>query len=277
MDTTLDVSQVEEVINVAKSLDTSEIIIALAILVIGLILVRFAVKLIDKVLQKYKVVPAVTSMLRTIIRFILDLIVVMIAANSAGIPVTSFVAVFSVVGIAISLALQGVLSNLAGGLIIMTVKTFEIGQFVEADGYNGTVTDINLMYTRLLAPDGRVIFIPNSTTYTNRLINYSMNPQRRIELTVSASYDNSPEEVRKALLDAAGHVPQILEDPAPVFHLENYGDSAITYTLWVWVKGSDFLNAKYQLNEEIYEAFKRNHVEMTYPHLRVHMENQPGT
>ena len=273
MEGKVDAAQVEEVINVAKSLNPTEIIVALAILVIGIILSKLAVKVIDKVLKKYKVVPAVTTMLMPIIRFFLYMIVVMIAANSAGIPVTSFVAVFSVVGIAISLALQGILSNLAGGLIIMTVKTFEIGQFVEVDGYNGTVTDINMMYTRLLAPDGRIIFIPNSKTYTNRLINYSMNPQRRIELTVSASYDNTPEEVKKALMDAVSHVPQILSDPAPVFHLENYGDSAITYSLWAWVKGSDFLNAKYSLNEELYAAFNRNHVEMTYPHLRVHMEN----
>ena len=130
------------------------------------------------------------------------------------------------------------------------------------------------MYTRLLAPDGRVIFVPNSTTYTSRIINYSMNPQRRIELSVSASYDNTPEEVKQALMKAVKRIPQILSDPEPVVHLENYGDSAIQYTLWVWVNGSDFLNTKYRLNEEIYTAFKENHVEMTYPHLRVHMEGK---
>ena len=272
MDTTVDMSQVQEVIQAAKSSDPTKVIGAILILVIGLILSRVAVKVIDKLLKKYKVIPAVTSMLRTMIRFVIDLIVVMFAANTIGIPITSFVAVFSVVGIAISLAVQGILSNLAGGLIIMTVKTFEIGQFVETDGYSGTVTDITLMYTKLLAPDGRVIFVPNSTTYTNRIINYSMNPQRRVELSVSASYDNSPDEVRKALKDAIRHVPLILADPEPVIHLESYGDSAINYTLWVWVKGSDFLSVKYQLNEELYEAFKRNQVEMTYPHLRIHME-----
>ena len=256
MDTTVDVSQVEEVINIAKSQTPQKIIAAAIVLVVGLILSRMVVKLINRLLEKYRVVPSVTSMLRTMIRFVIDLIVVMIAANVLGIPITSFVAVFSVIGIAISLAVQGVLSNLAGGLIILTVKTFEIGQFVETDGYSGTVKDINLMYTRLLAPDGRVIFVPNSTTYTNRLINYSMNPQRRIEISVSASYDNTPEEVKQALK----------------WIKENYGDSAIQYTLWVWVNGPDFLNTKYRLNEEIYAAFKENHVEMTYPHLRVHME-----
>ena len=183
MDTTVDVSQVEEVINIAKSQTPQKIIAAAIVLVVGLILSRMVVKLINRLLEKYRVVPSVTSMLRTMIRFVIDLIVVMIAANVLGIPITSFVAVFSVIGIAISLAVQGVLSNLAGGLIILTVKTFEIGQFVETDGYSGTVKDINLMYTRLLAPDGRVIFVPNSTTYTSRIINYSMNPQRRIELS----------------------------------------------------------------------------------------------
>lgn len=272
MDTTVDMSQVQEVIQAAKSSDPTKVIGAILILVIGLIFSRLAVKLIDRLLKKYKVIPAVTSMLRTMIRFVIDLIVVMFAANTIGIPITSFVAVFSVVGIAISLAVQGILSNLAGGLIIMTVKTFEIGQFVETDGYSGTVTDITLMYTKLLTPDGRVIFVPNSTTYTNRIINYSMNPQRRVELSVSASYDNSPDEVRKALKDAIRHVPQVLADPEPVIHVESYGDSAINYTLWVWVNGSDFLSVKYQLNEELYEAFKRNQVEMTYPHLRIHME-----
>ena len=226
MDTTVDVSQVEEVINIAKSQTPQKIIAAAIVLVVGLILSRMVVKLINRLLEKYRVVPSVTSMLRTMIRFVIDLIVVMIAANVLGIPITSFVAVFSVIGIAISLAVQGVLSNLAGGLIILTVKTFEIGQFVETDGYSGTVKDINLMYTRLLAPDGRVIFVPNSTTYTNRLINYSMNPQRRIEISVSASYDNTPEEVKQALMKAVRRIPQILSDAEPVVHLENYGDSA---------------------------------------------------
>ena len=271
METTVDVSQVEEAIAIAKNLEPNKILIARIVLALGVVLVRILLRVMDRLLQKYHVVTAVTSMVRTILRFFLDFIVVMIAANVAGIPMTSFVAIFSVIGIAVSLAIQGVLSNLAGGILILTTNPFEVGHYVETDGLSGTVKDVNLMYTRLLTPDGRVIFVPNSDMYTTRIINYSMQPQRRIDLTVSASYDATPSEVRKAIRAAISRVPELLSDPEPVIHLETYGESTITYSIWVWCKASDYIHAKYALNEALYDAFKENQVEMSYPHLNVHM------
>ena len=276
MDTTISADTVESYVELAKGIDHTQAIYALLVLAVGIVLVRMVLlRLFDRFLKKSPVgQQQSTSILRTLVRFLMDFVVVMLAANVAGIPLTSFVAVFSVIGVALSLALQGVLSNLAGGLLIMTTNPFEVGHYIESDGISGTVKDISPMHTRLAAPDGRVIFVPNSTMVSARLINYSMHPTRRMELSVSASYDNSPEEVRGAVLDALKRVPDVKQEPQPIIHVENYGDSAISYSIYAWCDASVFWNTKYAVNEALYAAFAEHGVVMTYPHLNVHLANE---
>ena len=273
MSNPFDAETVESYVALAKGLDHTQLIYAAAVLVIGLVLVRLVLlRLFDRFMRRNsKARLPSTSIIRTAVRFLLDFTVVMIAANVAGIPLTSFVAIFSIIGIALSLAVQGVLSNLAGGIIIMTTNPFEIGHFIEYNGMSGTVTDISPMHTRVDAPDGRVIFVPNSVLTNSQVINYSMKPARRIELTVSASYGNSPDEVRGAVLEAIRRVPAIAQDPAPIVHVESYGDSAITYSVYAWCASPVFWATKYDLNEALYAAFADKGVAMTYPHLNVHM------
>ena len=272
MSATISPEDVEGYVALAKSLDHTQLIYAGITLLFGLVIVRIIIALIQKRIDQKDVArQRSTSMIKLIVRFVLDFIVVMLAANVAGIPLTSFVAVFSVIGIALSLALQDILANLAGGIIIMATNPFEVGHFVEYNGISGTVQDISAMHTRLGAADGRVIFVPNKNLTTSQVINYSMSPQRRIELTVSASYASSPEAVREAVLDALSHVEAVAKTPAPIVHLESYGDSAILYSIFCWCDAAVFWATKYEVNEALYDAFARKGVTMTYPHLNVHM------
>ncbi len=267
------VDTVEEYVDLLKGLDRNQVIYGLAALVIGLVLSHFIIKLVFHALDRGSVVaPSVRTFVKTMLRILLAIIVVMVSANIMGIPITSFVALFSVIGIAISLGVQGLLTNFVGGMIILVTHPFEVGHFVENETLIGTVEEIGIMHTRLRAPDGRTIFLPNGTLYASRIINYSMSENRRIELTVSAAYGNSPEKVRGAILDAVDKVPALLKDPEPVIHVESYGDSAITYSMYVWCPGSELWNAKYALNEQLYYSFAQAGVEMTYPHLNVHMK-----
>ena len=268
------VETVETYVNLIKSTEIKKLVFVVLGMVLGFILVRLILRLLKKILKKSRHLPESThTILCTLLRILLDLIVIITAAGYLGIPMTSFVALLSVIGIAVSLAVQGLLTNLVGGFIILGSKPFEVGHFIEACSLSGTVKQIGIIYTRLQAPDGRIIFIPNGTLYTSQVINYTALGTRRVTLTPSASYDNSPDEVRAAILLAVSRVPGIFQDPAPVIQLEAYGDSSISYNVHVWCGGSDFIRVKYELNEALYQAFKDSGVIMTYPHLNVHMNN----
>ncbi len=268
-----DVQTVTDYINMLSSLNIKNVLIGLAVLLIGLIAVRFIVRTFGKALERSKGIPATLhAALRSGLKVLLDVIVILTAANTMGIPITSFVTVLSVVVLAITLAIQNILNNVVGGFIILASHPFALGDFVQMDDITGTVDEVKIMYTRFTAPDGRIIYIPNKTIYTANLINYTRNGRRRVELTVSASYNNTPVQVRAAIADALGKTEKVLTDPEPVIHVENYGDSAITYSIYFWVAAADFWGVKYAFNEELYDAFRRNGVEMTYPHLNVHMK-----
>ena len=264
--------EVQQVMSVVEGITKEEWLNGLIALVVGLLLVRFVIMpAFRRTMNSTSLIPtSVRSILDTLLHILLLVIVFMTAAGFMGIPMTTFVALFSVAGIAVSLSVQGVLSNFVGGINILISKPFVVGDYIESDGFAGTVTEIGIMHTRLRAPAGPVSFIPNSTLVAARLINYSAAETRRVELTVSTAYRNEPEAVRAAILEAIAENPLILKDPPPVVHLETYGDSSITYTVWAWVKPSDFLSAKYALNEALYMVFRAADIEFPFPQIVVH-------
>ena len=273
--------QLEEVIHILSTQSVNRLLYGLLVLLGGLVVTRVLLRVLDRITQQLRLSsPTIHRLLHRALKWVLYAITVIVAAGTIGIPINSFVAVLSVIGLALSLAVQGVLTNLAGGIILFTSKPFAPGDFVEADEVCGTVQEIGFLYTRMEAPDGRLIVLPNSLMHASRLINYNAIGRRRIDLTVSASYDNTPEEVRAAAMDAiatvsrrqaeAGHAGCVLEEPAPQVLLEGYGESSIAYTVRLWVTAVAFVEVRYALNEELYGAFRRGGVAMTYPHLMVH-------
>lgn len=262
----------EQFLDSLQKLDFSRLLQALLVLVVCLSVSRIITRLTSNAMRK---IPAIDASLYTILntttKCVLYFISIVAAAGTLGIPVTSFVALFSVVGLAISLAVQGVLTNLAGGVIILASKPFTLNDFIECETVMGTVKDIGILHTHLLAPDGRDIYVPNNLLQSSRLINYSSSGFRRIELQVNVSYDTPPETVRESVMRSVETLPHVMTDPAPRVLLEKYGPHAITYTIWVCVPSADFLNSKYALNEAIHETFRRDGVLMTRPHLNIHM------
>ena len=270
----VNVEQVEETIALFSSMDMKTAVRGLLFLVVGLVLVRLALMLLSHMLKKSRTIPASAhTMIKTLMRILLDVVVVLAAANTVGIPITSFMVFLSVIGIAISLAVQGILSNFAGGILLLVSRPFAIGDFIECGSVSGTVLDITMLHIKLQAPDRKVVYLPNSTVYSSILTNASISPIRRVDVSVSASYDNSPAQVREAVLDLTRTIPGILQDPEVQVHVENYGDSAIGYTIWAVCEGKDFLTVKYALLEGLYDAFRAHSVEMTYPHMNVHMQD----
>lgn len=241
-------------------------------IVVGLILMKIVMGIVDRTLAKSSSSNVtVAKYVRSVVKVILWILLILSVAGSMGIDVTSLIALFSVAGLAVSLALQNTLSNLAGGVMLLVTKPFEVGDFVETNGVSGTVEAIGLAYSKLATGDNKEVFVPNSEISSAKIINYTRLGKRRVDLTFTASYDAPTETVKKAINEALAQFPQIKDDPAPVIYLSNYGASSIEYIVRAWVDGGDYWEVYFGMMEAVRGTFERNHVEMTYDHLNVHV------
>lgn len=259
-----------ENINLA-GLSLSKIVSAIVLLVVCLVVVKVLMTVFTKMLKASKVDTSLHTFLRMIVKIVLLFLTVLIVAGFLGIPVTSLIAVLSVFGLAISLAVQNSLSNVAGGIQLLTSKPFRVGDYVEAGGVSGTVTEVGLFYTRLKTYDNKLIQVPNSQIASEKIINYSAEEQRRVDLVFSASYDAPAEKVKSVIQDVIGAHPLALFTPAPSVRISNYGESAIEYKVRAWCATDDYWTLYYDLLEQVKVAFDKNEIEMTYPHINVHM------
>ena len=244
---------------------------AVAIAAAGILAIRLLMKLVTKALEKSKLEKAAHSLIRSVIQVVLYVLLGLIAASALGVDVSGIVALASVLTLAVSLAVQNALANVIGGFTLLYTKPFVSGDFVEIAGQTGTVMEISLTYTKLATPDNKLVSIPNSAVTAAQIVNYSANGTRRVEITVSASYDAPTQEVLQALLEAAD-VPQALADPAPFAGVSSYDDSAIAYVLRLWCAADDYWDVFYRVNAGVRETFAAHGIEMTYPHLNVHLD-----
>ena len=202
---------------------------------------------------------------------LLYLLTALIVAGSLDIDVTSLIAVISVFGLAVSLAVQDVLGNVAGGMVLLFSKPFTLGDYVSTADGEGEVAEITLTHTKLDTPAGQRVMLPNSKLTAGQIVNYTVRGVRRADHAVSASYDDAPEAVRSACLKALSRTPNILPDPAPQVVLTAYGESSIEYHVRFWAKTEDYWDAHFRSLEEIHRAFAEDGVTMTYNHLNVHI------
>lgn len=241
------------------------------ILVIGVLVIRVIMRLITAALEKSHLEKAAHSLILSLARAAMYVLLFLIAASQMGIDVSSIVALASVLTLALSLALQNMVSNLIGGFVILYTHPFHSGDYVEIAGQGGTVKEISMTYTVLATPDNRIISIPNSAVAAAQVVNYSSADSRRVELTVTASYDAPTQKVLDALV-LAGTVDNALLNPAPSAVIVSYDDSAIRYSLRIWVKPGDYWGVYFQVNQRIKDVFDQQGIEMTYPHLNVHLD-----
>lgn len=238
---------------------------------IGCLLIRIVMKLLTKILEKSKLDKAAHGLIITLARTVLYILLGLILASGLGIDVTGIVALASVATLALSLALQNMLANVIGGFTLLYTHPFSSGDYVEIAGQSGTVTEVGMAYTKLTTPDNKLVSIPNSAVIAAEIVNYSVTGTRRVGFTFSVSYDADPDAVVEALLTAAKD-DRVLDEPAPFAALDTYGDSAISYVLRVWTKTEDYWDVYYDVNRKVQELFKAKGIEMTYPHLNVHIE-----
>jgi len=249
----------------------SNTLTAVLILAIGLLATRLILKLLQKTLEKSKLEKAAYSLITSLTKVALYLLIGLSAASAIGIDVTGIVALASVLTLALSLALQNMVENIIGGFTILYTHPFHSGEYVEIAGQSGTVQEINMTYTMLTTPDNKLISIPNSAVVAAQIVNYSAMETRRVEVVVSASYTVPTQQVIDALIQA-GTVDKVLLDPVPAAVVTNYGESAIGYSLRLWLKSPDYWDVYFLVNQRVKTIFDEQGITMTYPHLNVHLD-----
>lgn len=246
------------------------ILFALLLLVICLVIKAILLKLLDRGLNRFsQVEKSLHTFIRSMANILLWFITLMVVADSLGINASSLLALVSILGLAVSLSVKDSLSNLAGGLTILGTKPFKVGDYVEIGETGGTVQEIGLVYTKLTTIDNRRILMPNSLVVDAQVTNYTTEPLRRVDLTVSASYDAPVEKVKQTIQGVLKDHDKILLDPPPFARLSGYGDSAMEYTIRVWCENGDYWTVYHDLLEEIKTAFDREHISIPYPHREV--------
>ena len=245
---------------------------ALILLVIGILAIRLIRKILQKALDRSRLEKAAHVLITSLVQTALYILLVLTVASSLGIDVTGIVALASVLTLALSLALQNMVANIIGGFTILYTHPFHSGDYVEIAAQSGTVQEINMSYTKLTTPDNKVISIPNSAVVAAEIVNYSAEETRRVDVAVSASYDVPTQKVIDALA-LAGTVDNVLLNPAPQAVITAYGESAIQYSLRVWVKTADYWDVYFLVNQRVKQIFDEQGIAMTYPHLNVHIQN----
>ena len=249
----------------------ADILPAVLLLVAGILVVRIVMTVVNKTLAKTKLEKGAHTLIKSLIRVALYFLLIMMVASRLGIDVTSIIAIASVLTLAVSLAVQTALSNIVGGFTLLCTKPFASGDLVEIGGQVGTVDEIGLTYTKLTTPDCRNVFLPNATVNASQIINMTVLGKRRLDIHVTAGYSADPEKVIEALVEAA-NVPTALKDIAPSAAVENYGESAIGYVLFLWTGVEDYWTTLFDANKNIKAVFAEKGIEMTYPHLNIHLD-----
>ncbi len=215
---------------------------------------------------------ALGGFLESAFRIVLWAFALLLTADTAGIPMGSLLAGVGVIGLALSLAVQNIISHLFSGVTLLITRPFDVGDFVEISGKMGTVKKVGLFYTVLDTLDNVCISIPNGDVTAAAVSNYSREATRRVDLTFSASYTASTEAVKAAIGEAVAADSRILSEPAPFVGVLSYGNSSIQYVCRVWCRGTEYWDVYFALNERVRESFARAGVEMTYDHLNVHLD-----
>lgn len=263
------------IVNTVVSFATAfgfKLIAALLVLVIGLKLAKFITKKIKKSKGFHKLDVSVQSFLGNCLLAALDIVVIVSACLIVGIPAASFIAALGTAGVAIGLALQGSLSNFAGGLMILIFKPFKVGDFIDSNGVSGTVIDISIFYTVLRTGDNKHVTIPNGTLMNSTVTNASAEDTRRVDFTFSANYGCDVEKVKKILLDVAASEEKAFNDPAPFCRLTNHGESSLDFVLRVWCNSADYWDINFNIKEKVVKAFEENGIEIPFPQLDVHLD-----
>lgn len=261
--------------NITHYLLTSGLAIlkAVLILVIGLLLIKLVMKAIRSIMAKTKLEKITQSLLCSVLKFALTIIVIISAVQALGVDTTSLIALISAAGLAVSLSLQDSLSNLANGIILISTRPFKEGDYVSINGVEGTVQNVRMLTTCLATVDNKLVVIPNSNVVTNEVINYSARKIRRVSFDFDIAYESDIELAKKIILDVMNSNGKIILDKAPFVSLKTLKESSLGIAANCWCDNEDYWSVYYYVMDNVYNEFKRNNISVPYNQLEVRLRN----
>ncbi len=244
--------------------------------VIGWYIIKLIIHWVRTLLKKSSLDDSVSGFLTSVIASSLKVILIITIIGIMGIPMSSIVAVIGSAGLAIGLALQGCLTNFAGGVLILIMKPFKVGDYIiDSSGNEGTVTAIDIIYTKLVTPDNRAVTIPNGTLANNTVTNTTREPFRRLDFNVSISYDEDIDRVKMVLYEVASSCEQLLKDRECTVFVNSFDPSAVSMVLRFWVESDKYWPSKWETQEKIKKSFDSHHISIPFDQLDVHVVEKP--
>lgn len=249
------------------------VLLAIIVYFVGRFLIKYTMKALRTLTQKRKMEASLTSFLISLVSISLNVFLAIIIVGILGIDTSSFLAVFASAGIAVGMALSGTLQNFAGGVLILLLKPYKVGDFIEAQGFAGTVREIQIFSTILGTPDNQTVIIPNGPLATGSLKNSTKAPTRRVDIDVEVAYGTDPDAVRKVLMDIITADERIMQSGvfAPFIPMTSMGSSSLTFQMRIWVKAPDFWNVKFETTEKIYRQLGEAGIEIPFQQMDVHI------
>jgi small conductance mechanosensitive channel len=247
------------------------LILCIIIYFIGRKLIKYINVLVSKLLSKKEFDPTVTSFLKSLISIVLTAVLIITMINVLGINNSSFLAVLASAGVAMGMAMSGTLQNFAGGVMILVFRPYRIGDYIQAQGQEGTVKEIHIFNTEIMTSDNKTVFIPNGGLSSNVIVNYNSKQIRRFDITVGIEYGTDYDFAKSTIRDIIQSDKRILSEPAPYIVVSALTDNSINILIRVWANTSDITDTTYTLNEQIYKVFGKKGINMPSSQMMVRM------
>jgi len=248
-----------------------KLIAAFVVFIIGGWVIKLIVKGIDKAMQKSGTDSSLRPFLKDISGILLKAMLIISVLGMVGIEMTSFIAILGAAGLAVGMALSGTLQNFAGGVMILLFKPFKAGDVIEAQGYTGSVSEIQIFNTILKTPDNKTIIIPNGGLSTSSMINYSTEEKRRVDWTIGIGYGDDADKARQVIKTLCDNDSRIIKDPEVFIAVSELADSSVNFTVRAWVHAADYWPVFFEMNENIYKTFDSENLNIPYPQMDLHL------
>lgn len=245
---------------------------AILVLLVGLWVIKAITRGTGKMLDKREIDTSLKPFVKSLVSILLKVLLVVSVLGMIGIEMTSFIAILGAAGLAIGLALSGTLQNFAGGVLILILKPYRVGDFIDATGVKGSVFEIQIFNTILKTPDNVTIIIPNGSLVNATITNYSKQPTRRVDWTFGIAYGDNVDKAREVLSKLISDDDRIKNDPEPFMAVSELADSSVNIVVRVWVEASDYWGVFFDMNQKVYDEFAKQGLNIPFPQMDVHLQ-----
>ena len=249
-----------------------KVVIALAIYFVGKQIIKWIIRLMDKAFNRHSVEASLRSFLRSLVKVLLMVMLVFAIVQTLGVNTSSFLALFASAGLAIGMALSGTLQNFAGGVVLLLLRPYKVGDYIESMGQSGTVESIGLFSTSLKTPDNQTIYVPNNSIATSIIDNYSQSETRRVDWVLSISYGDDVDVARREILAMLEADARVLKENAPVVYVKTLNSSSVDLSIRAWVKNADYWGLYFDMNEKMYKELPSKGINFPFPQMDVNIK-----